>query len=184
MNPQFDVDSNQNQSKMLGIERFSTMRILESLILKAEAQVACNPLEALKSLDRAQSMLLPGSTVQVARSGGLAPWQSRKIVQFIEQNLASSIRISELARIAKLCESHLSRAFKTTFGVSPYSYIIGRRLDVAKELMITTDEPLSQIALDCGMSDQSHFCNLFRQSFNTTPNAWRRQHRLGGGEIA
>lgn len=154
------------------------MAVLAQLISAAEQHLATNPLEALKSLDHAQALLLRGNSDAVIR-GGLAPWQRRKVIQFVEENLTSLIRIGDLAGLVKLRESHFSRAFKATFNDSPYNYIIGRRLARARQLMLDTDEPLSFIALECGMSDQAHFCNTFRRFFGTTPNAWRRQHRVG-----
>jgi AraC-like DNA-binding protein len=45
--------------------------------------------------------------------------------------------------------------------------------------MLSTAESLSQIAAQCGMADQAHFCKLFRRLVGESPNAWRRARRQG-----
>src|SRR5215510_10333934 len=83
----------------------------------------------------------------------------------------------DLAPLARLSAGHFSRSFTRSFGIAPFAYVAGRRLARAQELMLTTDEPLSQIALACGLCDQSHLTRLFRRHVGTSPNAWRRSHR-------
>src|SRR5262249_1506686 len=81
----------------------------------------------------------------------------------------------DVARITQLSTSHFCRAFKTSFGETPRAYILRRRVERAQELMLTTKEPLSQIALACGLCDQAHFSRVFRRIVGETHNAWRRQ---------
>ncbi|GIL39715.1 helix-turn-helix domain-containing protein [Roseiterribacter gracilis] len=114
--------------------------------------------------------------IDIAR-GGLAPWQLRRVVAHIEEHLGSAIRLSDLAALAGVCSSHFSRAFKISLGQPAHAYVMRRRVEVAQGLMLTTNEPLSQIAAACGMADQAHFSRLFRQVVGDTPNAWRRARR-------
>lgn len=109
--------------------------------------------------------------------GGLAPWQINRVRAYVEAHLDSTIRMRDLAAIAHLSTSHFSRAFTCSFGVTPFAYIAGRRLARAQDLMLTTDDPLSQIALTCGLCDQSHLTRMFRRHVGTSPNTWRRRHR-------
>jgi AraC-like DNA-binding protein len=108
--------------------------------------------------------------------GGLAPWQKRKIDRYLQENLRRSIHVDQLADHACLSVSHFCRAFKKSFGNSPHNYIIQLRLELAQKLMLTTDEPLSQIATDCGFADQAHLTKLFRRWLNESPRAWRRRN--------
>lgn len=121
--------------------------------------------------------LFPDARAEIVHRGGLAPWQRRKIVDHVQENLSSSLRVEELARLVRLSKSHFSRAFKATFQQSPYHYIMACRMAYAKELMATSNTSLSQIALECGLTDQAHLCKAFRKSFGTTPNKWRRPNR-------
>jgi len=110
-------------------------------------------------------------------SGGLTPWRARRVRQHIEENLDTIIRIEDLAGVAKLSVRHFSLAFKQSFGQSPHAHIVGRRIEKARELMLLTDEPLSRVAVACGLADQAHLSKWFRRLVGVTPNAWRRQYR-------
>jgi AraC-like DNA-binding protein len=108
--------------------------------------------------------------------GALAPWQKRKIVRSIDESLDGALTIEGLAKVVSLSASYFSRAFKRTFGDPPHVYITKRRVERARILMTTTSESLSQIALACGLADQSHFCRRFRQVTGMTPATWRRRY--------
>jgi AraC-like DNA-binding protein len=118
----------------------------------------------------------PRSHAQTYVRGGLAPWQVRKVMSFIETNLDSPIKSMNLASIARLTPCHFSRAFRNSFGDSPIEYVIRRRIERAKGLMLSTNASLSQIALDCGFADQAYLCRLFRRIVGASPGAWRRAH--------
>ncbi len=113
--------------------------------------------------------------------GGLAPWQKRKIDLYIQQRLERTLRVKELAEHASLSVSHFCRAFKESFGASPHLHLTRLRVERAQRLMLTTQDPLSQIALACGMADQAHLSKLFRREVGEAPNTWRRRNRTGAG---
>jgi AraC-like DNA-binding protein len=117
--------------------------------------------------------VLSNLETHVAR-GGLPAWQARRVFAHVEANLCRRIPVQELARLLSLSASHFCRAFKCTFGVSPRDYVLRRRIEVAQALMLTTSEPLSSIAVRCGMCDQPHFTRSFRRVVGETPYTWRR----------
>jgi AraC family transcriptional regulator len=106
--------------------------------------------------------------------GGLAPWQIREVKIHIASNLGAGIRTQDLATIAGLSPFHFSRAFRDSFGDSPHSYLLRRRIERSQGLMLTTNATLADIALDCGLVDQAHFGKLFRRLVGESPGAWRR----------
>jgi len=110
--------------------------------------------------------------------GGLAPWQLSRVVLFIDANLTRTIRIKEIAADIHLSCSYFYQAFRRSVGESPYAFILRRRIQRVQNLMLQTDKPLSQIALDCGLADQPHLTRQFRQIVGVSPAAWRR--RWGG----
>ena len=114
-----------------------------------------------------------GDTRQELR-GGLSPWQIRKVTSHVEAHLDRSIRNDDLASLVRLNPSHFGRAFRNSFGEPPHEYVIRRRVERAQGLMLSTDAPLSEIALDCGLADQSHLTRLFRRVAGESPRAWRR----------
>jgi AraC family transcriptional regulator len=106
--------------------------------------------------------------------GAFAAWQSRRLAAHIDTNIGGKIAIKDLAASLGLSVGHFCRVFKRTFGMSARIWIRGRRIELAQGLMLTTDASLSQIALSCGMSDQSHFTRSFRRIVGESPSAWRR----------
>jgi AraC-like DNA-binding protein len=113
--------------------------------------------------------------------GGLAPWQARRIRDYVASHLGTRIRTTDLAGVAQLSASHFTRAFKETFGETPIGYVSRQRMLYAQQLMLKSGERLSQIALTCGHCDQSHFTRVFRRKVGMSPRAWRRQFATNGG---
>jgi len=111
--------------------------------------------------------------------GGLAPWQLKRVDDYIEANLGSTIRAADLARIAQQSVSYFSRAFRRSVGYTPHAYVMRQRMRRAQDIMLSSEHPLSRIALECGMSDQAHFSRVFRKLVGTNPWAWRRQFSSG-----
>ena len=120
---------------------------------------------------------------QVA-TGGLAPWQVKKVKQYIDERISHGIPLDELAGQVRLSTSYFSAAFKATFGVPPHNYVVSCRVEHAKQRMMTTNAPLCEIALDCGLADQSHLSRVFRRVTGTTPSAWRRYFSRPDGAVA
>jgi AraC family transcriptional regulator len=121
--------------------------------------------------------------------GGLANWQIARALHHIEQHLPDKITVRELANLVGVSCDWFHRAFKISIGVPPYRFIAGKRLALACTLLKSTREPLAQVALYCGLYDQSHFSRMFRRSTGMNPAAWRRAHAvdlrsLGTGSLA
>jgi AraC-like DNA-binding protein len=111
--------------------------------------------------------------------GRLAPWQVRGVIDFIDDNLSATIRIDELARIARLSPSYFASVFKAAFGATPHQYIIDRRIEKATHLLLHTNLSICDIAIECGFTDQSHLCTLFRKKLGTTPRTLRKRAMQG-----
>ncbi len=110
------------------------------------------------------------------RSGGLAPWQANRLMTHIDKNLDTQLRLDEAAALVRISASHFSRAFKKTFS-QPFSrYVRVLRLERARVLLTTTDRPISDVALACGLADQPHLTRLFHRQYGAPPHAWRRAH--------
>ena len=112
--------------------------------------------------------------------GALLTWQARRVIAHVDANLDRRISVSELAALLPLSSSYFHRAFKRTFGVGPHAYLTRRRIEAAQSLMLTTHDSLTDIAMTCGLADQSHLSRWFRRIVGESPRAWRRMRR---GEI-
>jgi AraC family transcriptional regulator len=106
--------------------------------------------------------------------GGFAAWQSQRLAAHVDANLARKIVIKELAASLDISVGHFCRAFKRTFGMPARVWIRQRRIEFAQGLMLTTRASLCEIALSCGMSDQSHFTRSFRRIVGEAPSSWRQ----------
>jgi AraC family transcriptional regulator len=106
--------------------------------------------------------------------GGFAAWQSRRLAAHVDAHLAGKIVIKDLAVSLDISVGHFCRAFRRTFGMPARIWIRHRRIELAQGLMLTTGASLSEIALTCGMSDQSHFTRSFRRIVGETPSSWRQ----------
>jgi AraC family transcriptional regulator len=111
-----------------------------------------------------------------ANGCGLAPWQARRVTAHIEEHLDARIRVSELAVLSRLSVSYFSVAFRRSFGASVQTFVARQRVERAKVLMLSTVQPLSEIALACGFCDQAHLCRQFRRITGGTPRSWRHRH--------
>ena len=160
----------------------STVQQLQSLVAELFTALSSTLNDerdsAEDSLSRAAALLQMVETPRTPEApelkGGLAPWQMRKITAHIESNLDRPLRSRDLAKLARLSPAHFSRTFRNSFGCSPLEYVTRRRVERAQGLMLSTEMPLSQIALDCGLADQAHFSRLFRRVVGESPRVWRR----------
>jgi AraC-like DNA-binding protein len=105
--------------------------------------------------------------------GGLAPWQERRAKEMIAANL-DGVPVKELARECRLSRAHFSRAFRRSVGVAPHRWLIEQRVVLSKEKLRDDGLSLSDVAMECGFSDQSHLTRVFRQAVGVSPGAWRR----------
>lgn len=106
----------------------------------------------------------------------LSPWQSQRATELLRENLNGKIRLVDVARTCELSVSHFARSFKETFGVSCHRWLTERRVERAQTLLMTTDTPLVDIAIQAGFGDQPAFTRTFRQVVGVTPAKWRREH--------
>jgi len=152
----------------------------ERLVAAATAASDGNTEKALSTLESAIALLTASQESGIALRyfpprGGLAPWQMRRVAEYIRDNISVGLRASELSSLVRLSYSHFNRAFKVSFHETPTSYIMRQRMSLAKEKMLTTRLPLSRVALECGLCDQAHFSRMFRRVVGLSPRVWRRQ---------
>ena len=112
--------------------------------------------------------------IPAAPSHGLEAWQKLRSEELMRCRLDGNISIAELAKMCQLSPSYFARCFRISYGVSVHQFLIGLRLEKAKELLLSTSESLSVIALQSGFYDQAALTKRFRQVERVTPSRWRR----------
>jgi AraC family transcriptional regulator len=112
--------------------------------------------------------------VSRAVRGGLAPWQERRAREILRANIKCGVALKEVARECGLSVGHFSNAFRRTLGMAPHKWLIEQRVVLSKEKLRDDGLSLSDVATECGFSDQSHLTRVFRQTVGVSPGAWRR----------
>jgi AraC family transcriptional regulator len=110
----------------------------------------------------------------VVSRGGLAGWQKRAVVDYIEEHLGEQVCLLKLAELARLSVHHFCRAFKQSVGVPAHQYQVHRRMEVAKLLLAERTMSVTDIALTLGYAQTSSFSNAFRKTTGWTPTLYRR----------
>ena len=106
-----------------------------------------------------------------------APAAVAKALAYLRDNLKHEVSRDEVARRAGVSSGHLSHLLRATTGFAFTELLREYRIQAAGRLLLGTDLPLSEIALECGFCDQSYFSNVFKEAKGMTP----KHYRLEGG---
>jgi AraC family transcriptional regulator len=108
------------------------------------------------------------------RDGVLPRGRLRAVVEYIEEHLDGGPTLAQLAAVVGLNPYHFARQFKAATGLPPHQYVIGRRVERARQLLqARTDLSLAEVALSAGFSDQSQFSHHFKRLVGVTPGQYR-----------
>lgn len=97
--------------------------------------------------------------------------------RYIDTHYKDDLTLEALAKIAHVSKYYLAHAFSKEYGVSPMSYLTMRRIEESRDLLATTNFPLTQIACFLGFSSGSYFSQSFRKQEGMSPMEYRRMHR-------
>jgi AraC family transcriptional regulator len=107
----------------------------------------------------------------------LATWQANRAIAMMKGNIDRDLPLQELAKEVRLSPYHFARAFKSTTGQSPGRYHQMLRIDHAKQILIQTSCPISEVAAAIGYADPSHLARIFQRETGSSPAAFRRVNR-------
>jgi AraC family transcriptional regulator len=110
-----------------------------------------------------------------------------RIFEFVEGRLEDQILLTDLAALVAISPFHFSRSFKLATGLAPYQYVLARRLERAKNLLLTTTLSVREIGWSLGVDNVSHFRRKFIEQFGVRPSEMRPQvtlPALGGEALA
>ncbi len=97
-------------------------------------------------------------------------------IAHIETNFTENITLDELAEKSHLSKRHFQRIFRDCMGRSPIEHLMHVRVQKAIELLRLTDQPITDIAFECGFQDSNYFTRCFRKVMNQTPREYRHKH--------
>ena len=115
------------------------------------------------------------SGVQTPRSSrGNDPLQ-RELLTYLQQNYMEPLRLEDLSKQFHLSEKYLSRYFKQHFHLTLTQYLMHLRLTHARHLLETDDLPVTEVALQSGFSNVSHFIRSFHAAYQMSPLQYRKR---------
>jgi len=108
---------------------------------------------------------------------GLSASQLRRVIDFVEEHLDRDLSLGRLAGVAGVSASHLKTLFRRSTGLPVHEYVVQRRVERARELLLRGELPASQVALEAGFAHQSHMARWMRRHLGVTPTALVRGSR-------
>ncbi len=99
----------------------------------------------------------------------------RRVRDRIDREYANPLDVEGLARGAHISAGHLSRQFRLAYGVSPYSYLMTRRIERAMALLRNSDLSVTEICFTVGCSSLGTFSTRFTELVGVPPSVYRRQ---------
>ena len=100
------------------------------------------------------------------------------IKSFIDTNYNDDIKLEDLSQMAYMNKFHLISEFKQSYRITPIEYLILKRVEVSKDLLISTNHTMEEISALVGFNSQSYFNQVFKKKVGQTPSQFRRKHRL------
>lgn len=101
--------------------------------------------------------------------------RARLMLSYIHQHYAEPVSIRQIAEYTGVCERECFRSFNQFFNTTPMDYLNRYRISMAAKKLSETDDPIFQIASDCGFASGSYFSTIFRQIMGKTPREYRKQ---------
>lgn len=118
-----------------------------------------------------------GGTPFAPARGGLAAWAERRCLELMRERLSEDISLEELAAEARLSPFHFARMFKQSVGVPPRVHLTQLRMEKARDLLETTDLPITEIAEEVGYSSNQVLARVFMKHHRMSPSEYRRAAR-------
>lgn len=158
----------------LGLNDTRIASFARAIAVECSNPFAMHDLYGQALVDALLSLLFDVRRDTERRRPGLSRQQLAIVTDFIEANCFGTIRLSDLANLARLSETYFSHAFKASTGQPPHRWQMQARIRKVQALLLKDDANLSEIATASGFADQAHFTRVFKSIVGLTPAEWRR----------
>lgn len=95
-------------------------------------------------------------------------------MSYVDTHYRESVSVSDIAAYVGLSASYFTRCFRQETGYSPHEYLTLRRIGAAKELLLSSDLTIHEIAFECGYNSEENFIRAFKNAVGVSPTAFRR----------
>jgi AraC family transcriptional regulator len=106
--------------------------------------------------------------------GGLSDVGRRNVIDLVRSRISEDISLADMAAVTGLSITHFSHIFKKSMGESPHQFVLQQRVQCAKELLVSLNLRMIDIALACGFKTQQHFARIFRKVCGLSPTEYQR----------
>ena len=106
--------------------------------------------------------------------GGLSDVGRRTVIDFVRSRIGEDISLADMATVTGLSIPRFSHTFKNSMGQSPHQFVLQQRVRYSKELLVSVNLRMIDIALDCGFKTQQHFARIFRKVCGLSPTEYKR----------
>jgi AraC family transcriptional regulator len=101
------------------------------------------------------------------------------VLDYIGDNLADDLTLSELAAVAGMSPHYFAELFKKSTGYAPHRYVLLQRIERAKQGLRDTGRSAIEVGLDVGFENPSHFARMFRKFVGASPSLFRSEMMQG-----
>jgi AraC family transcriptional regulator len=155
-----------------------------ALRAELEAAEASDPLYAESLCTAMVVRLIGGAPALENKRRTLAPKTAARVIEFIEAHLDQRLTLGELAALAELSVPHFKVLFRETLGMPVHQYVVQRRVERARTLLLQGKLNASQIALDTGFAHQSHMAHWMGRLLGVTPRELVKSNNTAAGGVA
>ncbi|MFL9890869.1 AraC family transcriptional regulator [Paraburkholderia sp. RL17-381-BIF-C] len=146
---------------------FGGLNRLHAILVDSNADVLRKESAAIAFFSEVQNKLNPA--VLPDRD---ATRQLTRAAEFIAENCTRSLKLEDICDAVGLSASHLIRAFKQRYGMTPHAYLINRRIQYSRA-QLRRGRVIAEVALDAGFADQAHLQRIFKRLVAATPGQYR-----------
>ncbi|MFM0242236.1 AraC family transcriptional regulator [Paraburkholderia phytofirmans] len=154
-----------------------------ALRAELEADETSDPLYAESLCTAIMVRLIGGAPTLENKRRTLAPKTAARVIEFIEVHLDQRLTLSELAALVELSVPHFKVLFRETLGMPVHRYVVQRRVERARTLLLQGKLNASQIALDTGFAHQSHMAHWMGRLLGVTPRELIRSGANAGNIV-
>jgi AraC family transcriptional regulator len=108
---------------------------------------------------------------------GLAPYQLTVVLEYVQAHLGSDLSLDTMSAQIGMSRCYFATQFKQSMGIAPHQYVNQQRIEKAKQCLRSQKSSISDIAIECGFSNQSHLTKVFKQQTGTTPKIYIQQSK-------
>jgi AraC family transcriptional regulator len=131
------------------------------------------PLTACVSIPPIQTCS-PSMEAKRPIKGGLSNVGRRNVIDLVRSRISEDISLADMAAVTGLSITHFSHIFKKSMGQSPHQFVLQQRVQCAKELLVSLNLRMIDIALACGFKTQQHFARIFRNECGLSPTEYQQ----------